>query len=343
MADLQLLQRLCEIQGVSGAEDAVRSLILDEIRPFADKVEATPLGNLIVQKRGRERARTQLVLDAHMDEVGLIITYICDDGLLKFSTAGGIDPRVLCGRPVTLEGGLAGVIGAKPIHLMEKDEQEKSVPVKDLYIDIGARDGEQARKAVEPGTRATFDSIFDASHGKIKSRALDDRAGCAVLVDLIKTDLAYDATFVFAVQEETGLSGSRTAAFAARPQAAIVLESTTAADIPGVPEEKQVCRVGQGPVVSFMDSHTVYDREYYKMAFAAARELGLPCQAKQAVAGGNDAGAIHASRGGVRTVALSLPCRYLHAACGLIAQSDFHAMQKLAARLAEQIAGQPPV
>ncbi|MDC0700640.1 M42 family peptidase, partial [Blautia wexlerae] len=218
-----------------------------------------------------------------------------------------------------------------------------SVPVRDLYIDIGAADREEAEAVVRPGDPVTFDSLFDTAHGMVKSRALDDRAGCAILIDLLKSDLPYDMMFAFVVQEETGLNGSKTAAFAIAPDAAIVVESTTAADVAGVPEDKQVCHVGKGPVLSFMDRRTIYDREYYRMAFDAAEEIGVNCQAKQAVAGGNDAGAIHVSREGVRTVAVSLPCRYLHSAVSLISQQDFHDAETLIARLAEKIAGAEPV
>ena len=338
MADLKLLERLCTARGISGSEDAVRTLILNEIKSYATSVEVTALGNIIAFKEGAKRPKTRLMLNAHMDEVGLILTHIMDDGLIKFATVGGIDRRVLCGKAVTIGDGISGVIGAKPIHLLEEDEKEKSVPIKDLYIDIGAKDKAEAEQYVTPGDAVCFDSVFDTAHGMIKSRALDDRAGCAILIGMIQSELEYDMTFVFAVQEEIGLRGSKTAAYIVEPQAAIVVESTTAADIAGVDKENQVCKVGSGAVISFMDRRTIYDKEYYQMAFRAAVKAGVKCQAKQAVAGGNDAGAIHVSRGGVRTIAVSLPCRYLHSAVGMIAQEDFTSAQKLIFELAGMIA-----
>ncbi len=339
MVDLELLRRLCAARGISGSENEVRDLILEEIRPHVTSVRISPLGNIIAFKRGAKRPKIRLMLNAHMDEVGMIVTCIMDDGLLKFEPVGGIDRRVLCGKAVTVRGEICGVIGAKPIHLLDGDEKEKSVPVKDLYIDIGAKDKEEAEQYVAPGDVVCFDSIFDTAHGMIKSRALDDRAGCAILIDMIQNELEYDMIFVFAVQEEIGLRGSKTAAYTVEPQAAIVVESTTAADVAGVDKENQVCQVGAGAVVSFMDRHTIYDREYYQMAFAAAKKAGAKCQAKQAVAGGNDAGAIHISRGGVRTIAVSLPCRYLHSAVGMISQDDLKSAQKLIVELAGRIAG----
>lgn len=339
MADLKLLEKLCKARGVSGSEEQVRELILNEITPYADNIEINPLGSIIAFKKGKKQAKTKLMLNAHMDEVGLIISTITKDGLLKFSPVGGIDRRILCGKSVTINGHIAGVIGAKPIHLLKEEEREKSVPVEDLYIDIGAKDKEEAEQYITPGDIACFDSIFDTANGMIKSRALDDRAGCTILIDLMKSNIEYDMTFVFAVQEEIGLRGARTAAYSVAPQAAIVVESTTAADIPGVENEKQVCHVGKGPVLSFMDKSTIYDKEYYHMAFDAAKSLHVPCQAKEAVAGGNDSGAIHVTRGGVRTIAVSLACRYLHSPVGLISQDDFHATEKLIAELADRIAG----
>lgn len=339
MADLKLLERLCAARGVSGSEDSVCSLILDEIVPYAASVEVDALGNVIAFKKGIKTPPVRLMLSAHMDEVGLIVTHITEDGLLKFAEVGGIDRRVLCGTPVIVNDHLQGVIGAKPVHLLEKEEREKAVPLEDLYIDIGAAGREEAEQVTAPGDAVCFDSGFGASHGMIRSRALDDRAGCALLIGMLRRELPYDMTFAFVVQEEIGLRGSKTAAYAIAPQAAIVVETTTAADIADVEEDRQVCRLGRGPVISFMDKRTLYDREYFRLALQTAEENGIPCQVKEAVAGGNDAGSIHVSRGGVRTAAVSLACRYLHAPVGVISEADFHSTGELLFRLAEKIAG----
>ncbi|MCI1965751.1 MAG: M42 family metallopeptidase [Oscillospiraceae bacterium] len=338
MSRFELLRELCEAHGISGREDAVRNIILREIEPLADSVQVTPLGNIIAFQKGKKRPKTSLMLDAHMDEVGLIITDFTEEGFLRFSTVGGIDRRILPGKTVWIEGKLSGVIGVKPIHLLERDEREKSVPLKDLFIDIGAETREEAEKLVAPGDAVIFDSVFDLSHGKIKSKALDDRAGCALLIELMRDGLAYDTTFVFSVQEEVGLNGAKTAGYAVHPQAAIAVECTTAADVAGVERGRDVCRVGEGPVVSFMDRRTLYDREYYQLAFEAAKAAGVKCQPKRAVAGGNDAGAISTSCGGVRMASVSLPCRYLHAPVGIISQDDYEEAKKLLAVLAERIA-----
>ena len=340
MADWELLERLCEARGVSGREDEVRELILKEIGPFADKTEVTPLGNVIAYKSGEKRAKTRLMLSAHMDEVGLAVTHVTDEGLLKFSSVGGIDPRVLPGRQVLIgKNKIPGVVGVKPIHVLKRDEAEKRVPMEELYLDIGALTKEEAEAAVIPGDEATFVSRFCAGNGTLSAKALDDRAGCALLIGLMKKKLKYGAVFAFTVQEEVGSAGAKTAAFAVEPDAAVVVEATTAADVPGTDKNSQVCRLGCGPAISFMDKRTIYDAEYYGLAFRAAKQAGVNCQPKQAVAGANDAAAIHVSRGGVRTVAVSLPCRYLHAPVGVISQEDYGAAEELLALLAEKIAG----
>lgn len=340
MTDWKLLQELCAARGISGREDAVRAIILREVEGYADEVTVDPLGNVLIFKKGRECAKTKVMISAHMDEVGFLVTAVTEEGYLKFTPVGGIDQRVMAGRGVLVgDRALPGVIGVKPIHLLEKDEREKAVPKQELRIDIGAQDQKEALKAVQPGDMVTFCSLFDSSDGLIRSKAIDDRAGCAILLSLIKSDLPYDLHFAFVVQEEVGLRGAKAAAYTIDPQAAIVVEATTASDVAGVEPDRQVCRIGEGAVLSFMDGRTIYDREYYALAFQAAEAEGVKCQPKQAVAGGNDAGAIHVSRGGVRTLGVSLPCRYLHSAVGMIAKADFNAVEQVVREAARRIAG----
>lgn len=197
----------------------------------------------------------------------------------------------------------------------------------------------EAEEAVAPGDEATFVSRFCENGSTLSAKALDDRAGCALLIGTMKRELKYDVVFAFTVMEEIGSAGARTAAYAVKPDAAVVVESTTAADVPGTEKGREVCRLGCGPAISFMDKRTIYDREYYELALKTAEKAGLKCQPKQAVAGANDSAVIHISRGGVRTLALSLPCRYLHAPAGVISQEDFFAAQELLPLLAEKIAG----
>lgn len=339
---LDSFEKLCTLAGVSGDEYDVSDFIEEKLAGL-DGVEykKDPLGNILVHKRGRARAKTRLLLGAHMDEVGLIITNIGDEGMLRFSHVGGIDPRVVLGRRVRVgKDGLMGVIGTKAVHLQD-DEERKTAPDFDaLLIDIGASSRDEALKYVKPGDTAVFDSGFVRfGDGFVKSKAIDDRVGCAILLDLISGKLEYDCDFAFTVQEEVGTRGARAAAFTLDPQAAIILEATTAADVAGVPKEKRVCYLGKGPVISFMDGRTLYDRGLYDTAFSAAGEAGIPCQPKLAVAGGNDAGAVHLSRGGVKPLSISLPCRYLHSPSCVIKYSDAEDTLKLAGELCSRIAG----
>ena len=336
---LDRLKELCGISGVSGEEDLAAEYITNQIGDKA-KVTRDNLGNLLVFKAGEKRPKHKIMICAHMDEVGFIITGVTTDGMLRFAAVGGIDPRVVIGRAVTVgTAGYPGVIGTKAIHL-QTDTERGSVPAIDtLYIDIGAESQEDALTHIALGDRAAFCADFLAfGDGMIKSKAIDDRAGCAIILELIDSDLKYDMHFAFTVQEEIGTRGAKAAAYEINPDMAIVVETTTAADIAGVEEDKQVCRLSAGPVVSFMDRATIYDRKLYALAFEAAKEIGIPCQTKTMIAGGNDAGAVHVSTGGVRTVAVSIPCRYLHSPSCVIKISDMEQTKQLVENLMEKMA-----
>jgi len=339
MMDMSLLRKLCTAGGISGDEGEVREMILSRITPLADDIKIDNLGNIIAFKKGTERPERKLMISAHMDEVGFIVTDIQSDGLLKFACVGGINDSAVFARQVFVgRKKIPGAVCCKPVHLLKGDEKGKNPPVSALTIDIGAKDRDEAMKYVRPGDSIIFDSIYDDSCGRIISKAIDDRFGCLVLTELMKRDLRYDMTFAFCVQEEVGLRGSAAAAYSIAPDSAIIIEATTAADIPGNENEKSVCLESGGAVVSFMDNATIYDKGYYDLAMELAAKNNIPVQTKTVIAGGNDAGAIHKSRGGVRTIAVSVPCRYLHANASLIKISDAQAVLDLAAVLAENIA-----
>lgn len=322
---LDVLKKLCNLDATSGDEKSVRDFITCEIKDYCE-LKIDNLGNIIFFKKGKNKPLKKVMLDAHMDEVGLIISSVTADGFLKFKIVGGIDVSALMFRSVKINGNLNGVIGGKPIHLID-GEQRKKLPKEDsLYIDIGATSKEEALKYVCVGDRAVLCGEYEESGEYIISKALDDRVGCAVLIKLIKEFDEYDFYGSFSVQEEVGLRGAKVSAFAINPDSAIVLESTTAYDIADASVEKQVCKLGDGPAVSFMDRATVYDKEYYK----AVLNSPIKCQPKCAVSGGNDSGAIHLSREGVRTIALSVPCRYIHSASSVASKQDFKDLFKLA-------------
>ena len=313
MVDFALLEKLCMADSISGDEREVRKIILDEITPFADEITVDNLGNILVYKKGAKTPEEKLMLSAHMDEVGFMVTDITSDGYVKFDEVGGIDRRVVLGKSVTIgKNKVNGVVGIKPVHLSKGDDRSAIPSFSSMYIDIGATSRENALEYVKYGDSINFVSFYEKNDYTIKTKAIDDRFGCLVLIDMIKKDLPYDMYFTFVVQEEVGLMGAKTASYTVEPDYAIVVETTTAADVPNVEENKQVCNLLEGAVISVMDRRTIYDKRMVEMAFESAKKAGVKAQYKRAVAGGNDAGAIHQSRGGVRTLAVSLPCRYLH-------------------------------
>ena len=335
----ELLKELCLIDGVSGDETAVREAVIEKIKDVCDDYHTDNLGSLICFKKGRKTPAKKLMICAHMDEVGFIVTAINGDGTLAFDMVGGVDPSVTIGRQVRVgKERISGVVGSTAVHNLSKEQREKAPKMSEMYIDIGADSKEDAEKYVSLGDCVYFCSEFvQLGERRIRSKAIDDRAGCAMMIRLMHEELEYDTYFVFNVQEEIGLRGSRVSATAVAPDFAIVLESTTAADIDGADGAKKVCSLGGGPVVSFMDRSTVYDKELYRLAFDLAKEENIPCQAKTRIAGGNDAGAIHISGTGVRTIAVSVPCRYLHSPSSVIETADLESSYTLVKALAKRI------
>ena len=338
MQMLDRLKELCVLDGISGDENAVRDYICKEIIGHAE-FKIDNLGNVIAFKKGKNTPKNKIMISAHMDEVGMIVNFINSDGTLKISSVGGVDPRVVFGRQVFVgKNKINGVIGAKAVHNLTADEKDTAVTFDKMYVDIGCENKEEAEKLVSLGDSVTFSSEFvEYGDGFVKGKAIDDRAGCAVMLEMIKSDLEYDTYFTFVVQEEIGLRGSRCAAFSVEPDYAIVIESTTAADIPRASGADRVCELKKGPVVSFMDRSTIYNKELYNLAFECAKKIEIPCQTKTRVAGGNDAGAIHLSKGGVKTIAVSVPTRYLHSPSCVINKEDYFNTLKLVKALTDRI------
>lgn len=315
----ELLKSLCSLDGISGDESVVSDFIISQIKDYCE-YKTDNLGNIIAFKKGKQRPLKKVMLDAHTDEVGLIITHITDKGFLKFKTVGGIETEALMQRAVKINGKINGVISGKPIHLLSGDEAKKLPKADTLYIDIGAVSKEDAENYVAVGDSAVICGDYTESGSMIISKALDDRVGCAVLINLIRNFDEYDFYVSFSVQEEVGLRGAKVSAYSIAPDCAIVIDGTTAADLSEVSEDKRVCSLGKGAVVSFMDRATCYDKAF----FDAAMKSGINCQLKAAVAGGNNAGAVHLSREGVRTIAISVPCRYIHSASSIACVTDIY-------------------
>ena len=328
---LNTLKELCLLNGVSGDEDEVRRYITAKAVKHADHLHTDAIGNLIVFKKGKKSTGNRLMLAAHMDEVGVIITCITDDGFLKFDFVGGVDRRVAIGKPVVIgHNKVPGVIGLKAVHLVSREERKKAPKTESLYIDIGAKDKESAEKLVELGDYGAFVcQPEEFGDGLFKARAIDDRVGCAVMLKLLEEDLPLDVTFAFTAQEEVGTRGAFGAAFSVTPEVTLVLETTTAADLPGVENHRRVCAPGRGPVISYMDGSTIYDRELFETLRRLSEENGIPWQTKEYIAGGNDARTIQRTKAGVRVAALSAATRYLHAPASVGSVADFENMLQL--------------
>ena len=329
---IETLKTLCFLPGVSSFEDGVRNYIRRRVEPHADSIRTDATGSLIVFKRGARPTGNKLMLCAHMDEVGLIIKSVTKEGFLKFGCVGGIDRRVLLGKQVTVgEKRIPGVIGLKAIHLTSAEERKRVPKLTEYYIDIGAKDQEEALAQVELGECAVFASEpVEFGDRMLKAKAIDDRVGCAVMVKLLEEDLPMDCTFVFSTMEEVGARGAFGATFGVTPELALVLEGTTAADLPTLGEERQVCWPGKGPVLSWIDGGAIYDRALFERLRALAEENGLSWQMKHYLSGGTDAQAIQRTKAGVRVTGISAAVRYLHAPNSVCSISDVEQMLALA-------------
>jgi endoglucanase len=335
--NFELLKTLCMLNGTSGDEKSVRDFIISRLPDDCDyTVDA--LGNLIVNKKGETEPKNKVALFAHMDEVGFIVTYITDDGFVNVANVGGIDNSALFGKKLTING-CVGVAGAKAIHQCSEDERKKIPEITEVSVDFGFESKEEAEKYISLGDFGYFKSDFvEFGNDIIKSKALDDRLGCAIMLDLLQEKSKINYTCVFTVQEEVGTRGATVSAYTVKPDYAIVIETTTASDIPDTPENKKVCKVGKGAVVSFMDRGTIYNKDLYKKAREIADKNGIANQTKTVVAGGNDASAIHKSAGGIKTVALSLPCRYIHSSASVGSKADMESVKALTKALLEEFA-----
>lgn len=325
-----LLKELVEADGVSGDEKAVRELVIGAIRALVDEYRVDALGNLIAIKYGQgprqSGAPGRVMIAAHMDEVGLMVTRVERDGSVRFQPVGGIDPRVVLAKEVRIgEAKIPGVIGVKPVHLSERSERGRVLGFDQLAIDTGMS-GEEAGKAIRPGMYAAFATAFEQLDEQglrtVKGKAFDDRAGCAVLLDLLEGSYPFDLYAAFTVQEEIGLRGARVAGYAIEPDVALVLEGTVCDDGPKERDISPTTRLGAGPALTVMDRSVVCDRRLVKMMADAAEEAGVPYQFKQPGIGGTDAGAIHVQREGIPSAVLAVPARYIHSPVSIMSLND---------------------
>ena len=326
------LKQLTEINAPSGHEQPIRRALLEELKakghtPYIDK-----MGNVIVVKEGTGAApRKRVMVAAHMDEVGLIVTGHTDGGFLKVNQAGGIDPRVLISKRVLVgDDNIPGVIGAVAIHLQSAADRARVMGYRDIAVDIGATDKKEAERKAPIGTYISFDTPYvEYGEGFACGKAFDDRVGCWTILRLLEEEVPCDLIAAFTSEEEVGCRGASGAAFAQEPDISIILEGTTCNDLGDVPEVAQVCKTGEGVAVSFMDGASIANRDLFKKALAVGEAEGIAHQVKSSVSGGNDGGAIQRAREGVPVVVLSVPCRYIHSPSTVVKLSDVEAQFKL--------------
>lgn len=299
----ELLKKLTEAYGPSGEENQIREVILGEIKDYADEIRVDVLGNIIARKAG---SGEKMMLAAHMDEIGVIVTNIDDKGFLRFSNIGGVSPFTLIGERVIFENGTIGVFG------MEKLDDIKELKFNKMFIDIGARSKEEALKKVRLGDKAVYYRSCDILGDCVTSKALDDRAGCAVLIRALQNlkNPKFDTYFVFTVQEEVGQRGARTSAYGIEPDLAIAVNTTMTGDTPE--SEKMAVELGKGPAVKIMDRSVICHPKIKEMLIETAEKNNIPYQLEVLEMGGTDTGAIHLTKDGVPSGCLSIPTRYIH-------------------------------
>ena len=335
----ELLNKLCSLDGVSGYEGAVRDFILSELQKSTVPMDVNvdKMGNILVHLHGTKPAVNVLQIDAHMDEVGFIITHVCDNGMLRFAAIGGINDGMLFGHRVRI-GSRIGVIGGKAMHLCKGDDGKKVPSADSLLIDIGCKDAEEAGQYVHVGDTGTFDADLTWLNNNIYyGKAVDDRIGCLLLLELAMIQPTRDLWLSFSTQEEVGLRGAGVATEAIQPDYVIAVDATTAADVAGNDGADAVCKMGNGAVVAFADRATLYDSALYQRIHSIAKEHDIAAQTKTQIAGGNNAGAMQRRLTGAYTATVSLPCRYIHSPTCMGTVGDYESMYRLITLLAEDL------
>jgi putative aminopeptidase FrvX len=333
--DIQLLKELSNAFGPSGNEEAVAEILKKHLTPYADETRIDRLGNILFYHKGKKEY-PKIMLSAHMDEVGFITTFIEESGFLRFDILGGIANNVMPGQRVLFKGNngyLKGIIGTKPPHIMPPEEQNKVIPKEDLFIDIGAESLNQAnKKGADIGMLGVFDVNFEDLHdGYFRGKALDDRAGCTVLVEAFKAlnKSPCNIVAVGSVQEELGIRGARTAAWQADPAYGLAIEGTFVADVPGTRPDRVSSKIKDGPVLTIMDRTVFTHPLVLKTLVKTAKKKSIPFQFKKVPVGGTDAGAIHLTRAGVPSGTIAVPCRYIHGPASIIHIEDLRNTTKL--------------
>jgi len=324
---IELVKKLTGAFGPSGNEEAIAQVIRDEIEKYVDEIRIDTLGNLIGIKKGNGK---KVMLAAHMDQIGFMVTYIDEKGFLRFTNLGGIFVANSIHRRIVFKNGVRGVIG------YETEIQDwKDIKLNRMYIDIGASSREEAEKYVSIGDVAVYDSETVEENGKLMGGAMDDRAGCAVLIQTIKSisESPNEIYFVFTVQEELGIRGAKTAAYGLNPDIAIAVDVTATGDTPKA--RTMAVELGKGAAIKVKDNSVLCHPKVKNLMIDTAKKWNIPYQMEVLEFGGTDAGAIHLTRSGIPSGVLSIPCRYIHSANETIDLGDLNNSVKLLTKILE--------
>jgi len=329
-----LLKKLSEAPGVSGNESRIKRIIIDEVKDFVDEIKEDSMGNLITIKKGKKNFN--IMVAAHMDEIGFMVKHIDDKGFISFETIGGFDPKSLGSQRVRIHssnGDILGVIGLKPPHITSQDEKDKALKLEDLKIDIGLNSKEEVESlGIKPGDSITRDISF-AELGKeniVSCKSFDNRAGCAILIEIIKKIKNPDFTLygVFTTQEEVGLRGAKTAAYGLDINFALIIDSTTAGPIPKTEIDKVTISLGKGPSIDLMDRGFILNEKVKNLLIKSANDAKVPFQTHIS-SGSTDGAAVHITKEGIPTGVISIPSKYIHSTVEIVDINDLDNTLKL--------------
>lgn len=337
--NVALLQELTEAHGVPGQEDRIRAIVARELKPLAD-LSTDPMGNLIAHRQGKKGAK-KLMLAAHMDEIGFVVSHISDKGFLRIVPVGGWDPRMMAAQRVMVDaesGLLPGLLmlGVKPKHLLSAEEAGRTMKIEDFFVDLGM-DGEQAKKLVRIGDGVSMDRKFQVLGDRFTCKAMDDRVAVFVMIEAVKKAAKHnvDLYAVATVQEEIGLRGATAVGSSVKPDVVVALDITLANDFPGIPEEISVTKLGEGTAIKFMDSSLICHPKVVEHFRRLAVAKKIKHQIELLPLGGTDAGGVQRQNGGIPAFTLSIPCRYVHTVNETVHSGDVQASIDLLAAYIE--------
>lgn len=342
---LELLKRLCETPGIPGYEERIRALVIPELREVADEVSVDALGNVIAVKRGRGGAgpRRKVMLAAHMDEIGFMVSHVDDQGFLRLQPLGGFDPRALFQQRVQVHAqdgqSYRGVLApaAKPAHLLDEAERNKAPKLAEYFVDLGLA-AERVKATVKIGDMVTLDRTVEEIGDCVIGKAFDDRISVFVMIEALRElrETQCDLYAVATVQEEVGLRGARTAAYAVDPDISVALDVTLAVDLPGAAAQDRVTALGGGAAIKLMDSSHISNPKLVRALRETADREGIPYQFEVLPRGGTDAAAMQLARSGSAAITLSTPTRYVHTVNEMANKADVQAVITLLARFLER-------